>query len=234
MTAWNRDAAAYTPLRFPGQYFDPETGLHYNFQRYYDPETARYFSPDPLGLEPAPNPDVYVFNPLQGCDPLGLAPRYANRPDRYAWGGSVRYKATDHLGRPTGVSACIRKEMVIAQGTEAGKMWTKGWRGHGTLFNEARGHLLANTLGGAGKGPNAPHNLVTLTQNPTNHPHMYEMFEKPIADAAMKDEIVQYSVTPIYEGVNPIPIRLEFEAFGNKGFSLSGFLDNPAAGVRTP
>ncbi|MFF1700489.1 DUF6531 domain-containing protein [Streptomyces sp. NPDC058252] len=233
-TAWNRDASAYTPLRFPGQYFDPESGLHYNYQRYYDPETARYFSPDPLGLEPAPNAVVYVANPLQGCDPLGLAPRYANRPDRYAWGNSVRYKGTDHLGRPTGISACIRREMVIAQGSEAGKMWTKGWRGHGTLFNEARGHLLANTLGGAGKGPHAPHNLVTLTQNPTNHPHMYEMFEKPVADAARKGEIVQYDVTPIYEGANPIPTRLEFQAFGNKGFSLSGWLDNPAAGVRTP
>ncbi|GAB2862076.1 hypothetical protein GCM10027074_31730 [Streptomyces deserti] len=232
-TAWNRDASAYTPLRFPGQYFDAETGLHYNFQRYYDPETARYFSPDPLGLEPAPNPVVYVANPLQGCDPLGLAPRYANRPDRYDWGGSVRYKGTDHLGRPTGISACIRKEMVIQQGTEAGSMWTKGWRGHGTLFNEGRGHLLANCLGGAGKGPNAPHNLVTLTQNPTNHPHMYEMFEEPVAAAARNDEIIQYNVTPIYEGMNPIPIRLEFEAFGNKGFSLSGWLDNPAAGVRT-
>jgi RHS repeat-associated protein len=64
-TVWNQDASAYTPLRFPGQYFDPESGLHYNFQRYYDPETARYFSPDPLGLEPAPNPVVYVANPLQ-------------------------------------------------------------------------------------------------------------------------------------------------------------------------
>ncbi|MGW7609649.1 DUF6531 domain-containing protein [Streptomyces sp. NPDC054766] len=232
-TTWNRDASAYTPLRFPGQYFDPESGLHYNFQRYYDPETARYFSSDPLGLEPAPNPVVYVANPLQGCDPLGLAPRYANRPDRYAWGGSVRYKGTDHLGRPTGISACVRKQMVITQGTEAGKMWTKGWRGHGTLFNEARGHLLANTLGGAGKGPHAPHNLVTLTQNPTNHPHMYEMFEKPVADAAMKGEIIQYDVSPIYEGTNPIPTRLEFQAFGNKGFSLSGWLDNPASGVRT-
>ncbi|WP_411090554.1 RHS repeat-associated core domain-containing protein [Streptomyces sp. 049-1] len=232
-TAWNRDATAYTPLRFPGQYFDPETGLHYNFQRYYDPETARYFSPDPLGLEPAPNPFLYVANPLQGCDPLGLAPRYANRPDRYGWGGSVRYKATDHLGRPTGISASVRREMVIAQGSEAGSMWTKGWRGHGTLFNEARGHLLANTLGGAGKGPNAPHNLVTLTQNPTNHPHMYEMFEKPVADAARNGEIIQYDVTPIYGGTNPIPIRLEFSAVGNKGFSLSGWLDNPASGVRT-
>jgi hypothetical protein len=123
--------------------------------------------------------------------------------------------------------------MVIQQGTEAGSMWTKGWRGHGTLFNEGRGHLLANSLGGAGKGPDAPHNLVTPTQNPTNHPHMYEMFEEPVAAAAMKDEIIQYDVTPIYEGTNPIPIRLEFEAFGNKGFSLSGWLDNPAAGVRT-
>ncbi|MDA5145258.1 RHS domain-containing protein [Streptomyces sp. AD681] len=41
-TAWTADATAYTPLRFPGQYFDPEPGLHYNYFRHYDPETARY------------------------------------------------------------------------------------------------------------------------------------------------------------------------------------------------
>ena len=62
-TAWARDSSAYTPLRFPGQYFDPETGLHYNYLRYYDPETGRYTSPDPLGLAPAPNPVGYVDNP---------------------------------------------------------------------------------------------------------------------------------------------------------------------------
>ncbi|AXK36859.1 type IV secretion protein Rhs [Streptomyces armeniacus] len=49
-TTWNRDANTYTPLRFPGQYHDPETGLHYNFHRYYDPTTARYTTPDPLSL----------------------------------------------------------------------------------------------------------------------------------------------------------------------------------------
>ncbi|BAU84493.1 RHS/YD repeat-containing protein [Streptomyces laurentii] len=73
-TAWTRTATAYTPLRFPGQYFDPESGLHYNFFRYYDPEPARYLTPDPLGLAPAPNPATYVHNPHTWSDPLGLAP----------------------------------------------------------------------------------------------------------------------------------------------------------------
>ncbi|MFE9002347.1 putative T7SS-secreted protein [Streptomyces sp. NPDC007875] len=62
------------PLRFPGQYADPETGLHYNYFRHYDPETARYTCPDPLGLQPAPNPRTYVHNPSAQTDPLGLAP----------------------------------------------------------------------------------------------------------------------------------------------------------------
>ncbi|MGI5352663.1 putative T7SS-secreted protein [Streptomyces sp. CA-250714] len=73
-TTWNTDATTYTPLRFPGQYFDPETTLHYNHFRHYDPETARYLSPDPLGLEPAPNPVAYVGNPHIWSDSLGLAP----------------------------------------------------------------------------------------------------------------------------------------------------------------
>ncbi|MGW0927740.1 putative T7SS-secreted protein [Streptomyces sp. NPDC002644] len=73
-TAWARSSTAYTPLRFPGQYYDPETGLHYNLFRHYDPETARYLTPDPLGLAPAPNPVTYVRNPHTWSDPLGLSP----------------------------------------------------------------------------------------------------------------------------------------------------------------
>ncbi|MEV5381716.1 RHS repeat-associated core domain-containing protein [Streptomyces sp. NPDC052721] len=72
ITARNRDARAHTPLRFPGQYADPETGLHYNLNRHYDPETARYVSADPLGLVPAPNPAAYVVNPHTWMDPEGL------------------------------------------------------------------------------------------------------------------------------------------------------------------
>ncbi|MFD6891846.1 RHS repeat-associated core domain-containing protein [Streptomyces sp. NPDC059957] len=71
-TTWNRGAAAYTPLRFPGQYDDAETGLYYNCFRHYDPATARYASADPLGLAPAPNPVAYVINPQTWADPEGL------------------------------------------------------------------------------------------------------------------------------------------------------------------
>ncbi len=66
--------AVHCPLDFPGQYRDTESGLHYNNQRYYDPETSRYLSPDPLGLDPAPNHHGYVANPLTEVDPLGLTP----------------------------------------------------------------------------------------------------------------------------------------------------------------
>jgi RHS repeat-associated protein len=70
-TFWHPDGVS-TPLRFPGQYADDETGLHYNNQRYYDPVSGAYLSPDPLGLPPAPNPHAYVPNPHVLVDPLGL------------------------------------------------------------------------------------------------------------------------------------------------------------------
>ncbi|WP_311035096.1 RHS repeat-associated core domain-containing protein [Streptomyces luomodiensis] len=56
-----------------GQYADLETGLQDNHFRHYDPETARYTSPDPLGLDPAPNAVTYVHHPYTWNDRLGLA-----------------------------------------------------------------------------------------------------------------------------------------------------------------
>jgi RHS repeat-associated protein len=64
------------PLRNPGQYEDVETGLYYNFRRYYDPETARYITADPLGLDGGINRYLYAEgDPVNSFDPTGeIAP----------------------------------------------------------------------------------------------------------------------------------------------------------------
>ena len=63
------------PIRLPGQYYDKETGLHYNEQRYYDPSLGRYLRNDPIGLEGGVNTYAYAQqNPLMYVDPDGRAP----------------------------------------------------------------------------------------------------------------------------------------------------------------
>ncbi|MHC8319416.1 RHS repeat-associated core domain-containing protein [Pseudomonas sp. GB2N2] len=61
------------PLRFQGQYFDPESGLHYNRHRYYDPQVGRYLTPDPVKLAGGLNQYRYALNPTGWVDPLGLS-----------------------------------------------------------------------------------------------------------------------------------------------------------------
>ncbi|WP_240891019.1 RHS repeat-associated core domain-containing protein [Pseudomonas sp. TMW22091] len=61
------------PLRFQGQYYDEESGLHYNRHRYYNPNTGRYLTPDPIKLAGGLNSYQYVPNPTGWVDPLGLS-----------------------------------------------------------------------------------------------------------------------------------------------------------------
>ncbi|WP_277423533.1 RHS repeat-associated core domain-containing protein, partial [Pseudomonas viridiflava] len=58
-------------LRFQGQYFDEETGLHYNTFRYYDPEVGRFITQDPIGLLGSVNLYSYASSPNNWIDPLG-------------------------------------------------------------------------------------------------------------------------------------------------------------------
>ncbi len=70
----------------PGQYYDRETGYHYNYYRDYDPRIGRYLQSDPIGLEGGMNTYGYVYqNPLKYSDPNGL--------DAISVGGSVRIPA---------------------------------------------------------------------------------------------------------------------------------------------
>src|SRR6478736_4089596 len=66
------ETGVWSPLRFPGQYEDSETGLHYNRYRYYDPDVGRYITQDPAAGVPDSNRYRYCTNPVMFSDDFGL------------------------------------------------------------------------------------------------------------------------------------------------------------------
>ncbi|WP_172424269.1 RHS repeat domain-containing protein [Vandammella animalimorsus] len=74
------NASTEINIRFPGQYYDKETGTHYNFHRDYDPSTGRYLQSDPIGLRGGINMFSYTNNsPINFFDELGLKARMCCR-----------------------------------------------------------------------------------------------------------------------------------------------------------
>ncbi len=76
------DSTVENSFRFLGQHEDVDAGLHYNRYRYYDPDTGRYATADPIGFLGGPNLYAYASNdPINSTDPWGLWPYYKR------WGG---------------------------------------------------------------------------------------------------------------------------------------------------
>ena len=81
-TAWGRlkkDGRVYQnahqPFRLQNQYYDRETGLHYNLMRYYEPDTGRFISQDPIRLSGGKNFYQFASSTQNWVDPLGLCPK---------------------------------------------------------------------------------------------------------------------------------------------------------------
>ena len=94
------------PLRYPGQYFDKETTIHYNYSRDYDPALGRYIESDPIGLAAGLNTYGYVVgNPIGLVDPYGDVSRAPGpkMPDLSLLGDEINPSGPDSRGNSTSV-----------------------------------------------------------------------------------------------------------------------------------
>lgn len=169
---------------------------------------------------------AYVPNPFTMADPLGLA---GCSPD-HTWGGKVVFAQDEH-GRPNEMHATVTRDM-LDQGTHANNGLRPPGFLHGNDYNQARGHMLARMLGGTGDSLD---NLFTITQNPTNSPHMRDL-EQQIYDAVsgapsqgVAYQTIQYSVYLEYtdDNANSVPSRIYMAADGSNGFRLDTDFVNP-------
>ncbi|MFS2099859.1 RHS repeat-associated core domain-containing protein [Variovorax sp. Varisp85] len=100
-----RRAGFRNPIRFQGQYWDEETGLHYNRHRYYDPRAGRFVSSDPIALAGGINLHAYALNTTEWIDPLGLQPRVPPHISLQKQAGHVKgtpqYDNRVNAGKPT-------------------------------------------------------------------------------------------------------------------------------------
>lgn len=132
--------------------------------------------------------------------------------------------ALDAQGRPTRADAWVTKD-TLGTGTKSSRSLTPpGWGGNGRRDNQARGHLNPKRYNGLGEY--AP-NIVTLTQNPTNHPLMSGV-EARAARAAAKGEVIRYSAVPLYAPGSVAPSHIMIFAYGSRGYQDAAIIGNPA------
>ncbi|MGD8843270.1 MAG: RHS repeat-associated core domain-containing protein [Gammaproteobacteria bacterium] len=153
--------------RFPGQYYDQETGLHYNYLRYYDPATGRYITSDPIGLNGGLNTYLYGdANPLRYIDPTGESALTGVLPIA---GGAAAADGPLPIGDLLGITLitgaviydmCKDKECPPCK-TVSGKIVPVGTIGYRPLDTPPDGKIEHGIAG--------PHyNIYKANQNPNN------------------------------------------------------------------
>jgi RHS repeat-associated protein len=210
-TAWGavrmeeRAVGVFSPFRLLGQYWDEETQLAHTRFRYFDPETARWLTPDPMDIRGGTNLFAYGTSPFLGADPLGLKPCAA-----YGW---IQFKTSNGKpnGKPLGMKARVTSDMLGTGSGAASRIKPPGWEdldGQG-----GRSHLLANRLGGPG---DLDANLASLYQSPVNTPIMRDL-EATVAAQVTPGNPVDYEVGLNYENNQDLPSSVTMQATGSNG-----------------
>ncbi|MBR9879219.1 MAG: hypothetical protein GYB17_06855 [Gammaproteobacteria bacterium] len=177
------------PLRFQGQYLDEETGLHYNRHRYYDPETGRFTTQDPIGLAGGENLYMYAPNPTGWVDPLGLSgcrsqcraalegKNWEFNPEKdldLRGTGKSHHDGLTEAFRRTGVP---REQFEVTKwGTDVnGKSVPVEWQApNGANVNmDIPEWNNVGGNGGLGNGPHAPHIGYQVPGKPRSRGHIF-------------------------------------------------------------
>lgn len=183
-TAWgeidsvsSNAAAPRNPWSFAGQWRDDESGLHYNYFRYYDPATGSYISPDPVQFRGGLNFYQYAINPTNWIDPYGLiCPSNKNRGKGY-----VVYHIKDKNGKVVyvGITAADRFDQRQQEHTDSGRLSrgrTMEQAKSVSTYGEARGFEQAHiehyeTRNTAMIGKNDP---ADFKKDPSNRINSYD------------------------------------------------------------
>ncbi|WP_216825117.1 RHS repeat-associated core domain-containing protein [Agarilytica rhodophyticola] len=154
-------------FRFPGQYFDQETGTHYNYFRTYDPRLGRYLQSDPIGLQGGINTYAYVGgNPLKYSDPYGLWAHIGIGAGAGAIVNGGAYILTTNNFTWSGLG----RQVVIGAGVGAATAaipWATG--AHVLNFGSKAGNTLAGLGGAAAAGTVGSVIDQTLQCQPINY-----------------------------------------------------------------
>ncbi|KAG8150172.1 RHS repeat-associated core domain-containing protein [Burkholderia catarinensis] len=185
--------APKSSLRFQGQQFDEETGLHYNRNRYYDPQTSRFISKDPIGLAGGINVYQYAPNPIEWVDPLGLWGKNPISKYRYNTNGTLK-----------SATAKIRPE-DLGTGTTTNASSRAAARAFGCASDDA-GHPIARNLGGLGGVKEV------FPQDPGKNRGEFRDFEGDIADAVRGGSNVIVRVVPQYDVGSTRPHSVLYQA----------------------
>jgi len=164
-------------LRYPGQYSDDETSLHYNTFRYYDPEVARFITQDPIGLLGGSNLYNYAPSSTGWLDPLGWCVKT----------NVIRGPA----GQPLRAAATITLN-DLKQGGTATNATSRAWARMMGNSDDDAGHIIGKLLGGSGGKDGVFPQLKGINRG------QFRAFEAQIANVIKKKGAVDVELNFVY------------------------------------